>query len=161
MFSYLCVPFNTQNLFDEICTSWYQNLRTGAVQKFRARFRRWDKSSEIMMQTLEMRETLGQGYCAAFSCEVGNSSAPAGPERLARLLCCALLLDDPRRFLSREEEGESEQRQKEWELSAFACHRMREVREQPYMRSASMPVGGVGHDAPWHPSAYAGRCHKK
>ena len=114
-----------------------------------------------MMQTLEMRETLGQGYCAAFSCEVGNSSAPAGPERLARLLCCALLLDDPRRFLSREEEGESEQRQKEWELSAFACHRMREVREQPYMRSASMPVGGVGHDAPWHPSAYAGRCHKK
>ena len=92
----------------------------------------------------EMRETLGQGYCAAFSCEVSDNGTPAGSERLARLLCCALLLDDPRRFLSREEEGESEQRQTEWELSAFACHRMREVRDQPPMCLASMILGGVG-----------------
>ena len=99
----------------------------------------------------EMRETLGQGYCAAFSCEVSDSGAPAGPERLARLLCCALLLDDPRRFVSREEEGESEQRQTEWELSAFACHRMREVSEQPSMCSASMTVGGVGRLQPLAP----------
>jgi len=92
-----------------------------------------------------VRETLGQGYSAVFSCEPDDGGAPAGSERLARLLRCSLLLNDPSRVMSGREGAGGGERQAQWDRSSFACHRMREVRVQLSVCLAHMPAcNGAG-----------------